>query len=101
MDGAITLIEYESTLGQEQKWLLEYTGLRSYESEITNYQWFNIMNRDQADWDWMNRQGGDTISQEEYIMAQIELELFNRLDGDADDRVDVTAFTGALHAELG
>jgi len=36
-DGEITLDEYKKTEGQKQKWALEYTELRSYKAEVTNY----------------------------------------------------------------
>lgn len=41
-DGDITLAEYMDAVGQNSLWNLEYTRLRSYEIQITQYQWVNV-----------------------------------------------------------
>jgi hypothetical protein len=91
-DGKITLDEYKATLGQKQRWTLEYIDLRSYEPELTYYQWTVSQGRSEADWTWMNKQDGETISQSEYIQAKIELEAFKRVDSDNNEEVTVEAW---------
>jgi len=65
-NGGISIDELRTTIGQEIKWKLDYIELRSYEDEITSYQWFNILAGNQANWAWINKDNGDTISLLEY-----------------------------------
>ena len=94
-NGGISIEEYRSTVGQEIKWNLDYTELRSYENEITSYQWFNILSGTQANWDWINKDNGDTISLEEYIQSRIELLTFSRIDTDGNEEVTLDQLEAA------
>lgn len=86
-NGGISIDELRTTIGQEIKWKLDYIELRSYEDEITSYQWFNILAGNQANWAWINKDNGDTISLLEYIQSRIELLTFNRIDTDGNEEV--------------
>jgi len=49
-------------VGQNALWDLEYTRLRSYEIEITEYQWVNVQGGTKSDFDWMDRDLNGKIS---------------------------------------